>query len=55
MKIKRNGKEYDYEYKLVMLNGRHYKRLKDLSDKEKMPMGKLIMKLIDLYEGNIRQ
>jgi hypothetical protein len=54
MKVKRNGKELVYDYKTLFLHGKHHKKLKDLSDKEQVPMGKLISKLIDHYESRIR-
>ena len=47
MKMKRNGREYDYDYKLLIIGGEIHKKLKALSKEEKMPMGKLIDKLID--------
>jgi galactose-1-phosphate uridylyltransferase len=54
MKLKRHGKEKVYDYKTLFLHGKHHKKLKELSDKEHVPMGKLISKLIDHYESSIR-
>ena len=44
--MKRNGREYEYDYKLLILKGDIHNRLKNLSQEVKIPMGKLIDKLI---------
>ena len=50
MKLKRNGKEYDYDYKNIVLKGLYYKRLKKLADEHNLPLGKMINKLVEDYD-----
>lgn len=52
--MKRNGKSFEYDYKTLFLHGKHHRALKELSEKEKIPMGKLITKLISFYESHTR-
>lgn len=47
MKMKRKGREYDYDYKLLILKGDIHLKLKSLSKQAKIPMGKMIDKLIE--------
>lgn len=52
MRIVRQGKEYDYDYKTLLIKGDYHRALKSLSDKENKPMGQMIQKLIECYEGS---
>lgn len=52
MKIIRQGKEYDYDYKTLLIKGEYHRALKSLSDKENKPMGQMILKLIESYESS---
>lgn len=54
MKLKRNGKDYEYDYLTIIVKGEYHRALKSLSEKENIPMGKLIKKLVDHYEDSIR-
>ena len=46
MRIVRQGKEYEYDYKTILIKGEYYNALKEVSQKENTPMGKMIKKLI---------
>jgi predicted DNA-binding ribbon-helix-helix protein len=50
MKIVRKGKEYDYDYKTIYLQGNQHRPLKELAEKHNMSIGRMIMKLIKNYE-----
>jgi hypothetical protein len=52
MKIVRKGREYDYDYKSIVVKGIYHNTLKNLSEKENIPMGKLIKKLVEFYENS---
>ena len=54
MKIKRLGKKYDYDYKMIVMKGEYHKLLKDLAEKENKPLGKMISILVKHYESSIR-
>jgi hypothetical protein len=54
MKLKRLGKEYDYDYKMVVMKGEYHTALKQLADKENQPLGKMISILVKHYESSIR-
>jgi hypothetical protein len=54
MKLKRNGKDYDYDYKSIIMKGEYFRALKELSIKEKKPLGKMISILVKHYESSIR-
>ena len=54
MKIKRLGKEYEYDYKMIIMKGEHYSALKKLATKENKPLGKMISILVKHYESSIR-
>jgi hypothetical protein len=51
MRIVRNGKEYDYDYKTVYLHGNQHRPLQALAKKHKVSIGEMIMKLIKNYEN----
>jgi len=50
MRIVRNGKEYDYDYKTVYLHGNQHRPLQALAKKHKVSIGEMIVKLIKNYE-----
>jgi predicted transcriptional regulator len=50
MKVRRAGKEHDYDYALVHMKGDLHKKLKSLATKEQITMTKLIAKAIEVYE-----
>jgi len=54
MKLKRLGKEYDYDYKMVIMKGDYHKALKELAIKENKSLGKMISILVKHYESSIR-
>jgi hypothetical protein len=54
MKMIRQGKEYDYDYKQILVKGKYHKSLQTLSKKEDLPMGKMIQKLVEHYENSNR-
>jgi hypothetical protein len=54
MKIKRLGKDYDYDYKSIIMKGEYFRALKELSIKENKPLGKMISILVKHYESSIR-
>jgi hypothetical protein len=54
MKCVRKGREYEYPYKTIVIKEKYHKSLKGLSDKENIPMGILIKKLVDFYENSNR-
>jgi hypothetical protein len=47
MKMIRNGREYDYDYKTMLLRGDTHQKLKIESAKRKMKMTQLIDKMLD--------
>jgi hypothetical protein len=50
MKIKRNGKEYDYDYKTIYLHGNQHRPLQQIAKKHNLSIGQMIIKLIKHYE-----
>jgi len=54
MKLKRNGKNYDYDYKGIILKGVYHRALQKLAKQHKQPLGKMIGILIEHYESSIR-
>lgn len=54
MKLKRNGKNYDYDYKSIIIKGEYHRALLKLSKQHKLPFGKMIGILIEHYESSIR-
>jgi hypothetical protein len=54
MKLKRNGKEYDYDYSAVVMKGEYYRALQKLAKEHKLPLGKMIGILVKHYESSIR-
>lgn len=54
MKLKRKGKEYNYDYKSIIIKGDYYRSLNKLSKQHKLPFGKMIGILIEHYESSIR-
>ncbi len=54
MKLKRNGKEYEYDYQTIVIKGEYHRALRGICDKEELPMGRMIKKLVEHYESSIR-
>ena len=54
MKIIRQGKNYEYDYKTLVLKGKYHRQLKKLSELENIPMGRLISKLVEHYESSCK-
>ena len=54
MKIKRLGKEYNYDYKTILMKGEDYQALHKLAKQNKQPLGKMIGILVEHYESSIR-
>jgi hypothetical protein len=54
MKLKRNGKNYDYDYKTIIIKGQYHRALEKISKQHKQPFGKMIGILIEHYESSIR-
>jgi len=54
MKLKRNGKRYEYDYNAVVMKGEYFRALKILAEKENKPLGKMISILVKHYESSIR-
>lgn len=54
MKITRQGKKYEYDYKQILIKGKYHRSLQTLSQKEDLPMGKMIQKLVEYYENSNR-
>ena len=54
MKITRQGKKYEYDYKQILVKGKYHKSLQNLSKKEELPMGEMIQKLVENYENSNR-
>ena len=55
MKIKRQGKEYNYDYKHLIIKSEYYTNLQKLAKKHDLPMGRMINKLVEEYESSIRK
>ena len=51
MKIKRNGKEYDYDYMTMYVPGKLHRRLKKLSTTERLTLVKMLDKVLKSYEN----
>jgi hypothetical protein len=49
MKMIRNGREYDYDYKQIILKGSTHKKLKTAADKKGMKMAGFIKHLLETY------
>ena len=54
MKITRQGKKYEYDYKTLLVKGKYHSQLKRLSESENLPMGKMISKLVEYYESSCK-
>jgi hypothetical protein len=54
MKLKRNGKRYDYDYNAVVMKGEYFRALQKLAKQHKQPLGKMISILVEHYESSIR-
>lgn len=54
MKLKRNGKDYEYDYNTIVIKGEYHRALKSVCEREELPMGKMIQKLVEHYENSIR-
>ena len=54
MKLKRNGKRYDYDYKSIIMKGEYFRDLERISKQHKLPFGKMISILVKHYESSIR-
>lgn len=52
MKITRQGRKYNYDYQNIIVQGSLHRSLKNLSQIEELPMGKMIQKLIENYESS---
>jgi len=52
MKVKRLGKEYEYEYKTILVYERNHRKLMKISKENKLSMNKMLTKLLELYENN---
>lgn len=52
MKITRNGKKYDYDYKTIILKGKYHRSIQEASNKENLPIGEMIIKLLEYYENS---
>jgi hypothetical protein len=50
MKIKRAGKEYEYDYMTMYMPGDLHRRLKNLSKTEKVTLVKMLDKVLKKYE-----
>ena len=53
MKIVRKGKEYDYPYKTIFVKDNQHEALQRVAKKNNLPLGRMIIKLVDFYESNI--
>jgi len=53
MKLKRNGKHYDYPYKTIFVKDNQHAALQRVAKKNKLPLGKMIIKLVEHYESSI--
>jgi hypothetical protein len=47
MKMVRNGRQYDYDYKTILLKGETHNKLKKESEKRGVKMTQLIDKMLD--------
>jgi hypothetical protein len=50
MKVKGNGKEYVYDYKMIYLGGKEHKKLMEMSKKHNLSAARMINKLMNHYE-----
>ena len=50
MKVKGNGKEYVYDYKMIYLNGKEHKKLMEMSKQHNLSAARMINKLMKHYE-----
>jgi hypothetical protein len=50
MKIKRGDKEYEYDYMTMYVPGKLHRRLKKLSEIEKVTLVKMFDKVLKTYE-----
>lgn len=53
MKIKRYGKEYDYDYMTMYMPGRIHRKLKKFAQNDKLTMVKMLDKILKDYESRI--
>jgi len=52
IKRKMKGKEYEYEYKTVLIYERNHKKLMEISKENKISMNKMLTKLLQMYDEN---
>jgi hypothetical protein len=52
MKLKRLGKEYEYEYKTILIYERNHRKLMKIAKENKTSMNKMLTKLLEHYENN---
>ena len=52
MKLKRLGKEYEYEYKTILIYERNHRKLMEIAKNNKLSMNKMLTKLLEVYENN---
>jgi hypothetical protein len=52
MKLKRLGKEYEYEYKTILIYERNHRKLMKIAKENKTSMNKMLTKLLEYYENN---
>ncbi len=50
MKVKGNGKEYVYDYKMIYLGGKEHKKLMEMSKQHNLSAARMINKLMKHYE-----
>ena len=50
MKVKGNGKEYVYDYKMIYLHGKEHKKLMDMSKQHNLSAARMINKLMNHYD-----
>ncbi len=49
MKMIRNGREYDYDYKTILIKGTTHKKLKNAAEKRGMKMTRFIKHMLENY------
>ena len=52
MKIKRLGKEYEYQYKTVLIYERNHRKLKEFAKQNNTSLNKMLTQLLKMYEEN---
>ena len=53
MKIKRLGKEYEYEYKTILIYERNHRKLMEFAKYNKTSMNKMLTQLLKMYEETL--